>query len=585
MKRFCENAIQAKGIMDDAVRFVVDHQLKDRKTWKLYIEVFTSRVDSADERWRGEYFGKQMRGACYAYMYTQDEELYDILTWATEEILKTQDAYGRISTYAVDNEFCGWDMWCRKYVLTGLQHYYRICKDEGLKEKIVAACCKHLDYIADQIGTGKIEITSTSMWWGAVNSCTILEPTVELYKMTGCEKYLDFARYIISTGGSSDCNLIELALDGSLMPYQYPVTKAYEMMSFYEGLIAYYEVTKEQKYLDAARRFLDAVAQSDITIIGCAGCTHELFDNSAVMQTEYSEQIMQETCVTVTWIRIMARMYLLTGDAKYYDWIEQAGYYALYGSLNTEQCIQRELTTGVYLPAKTFDSYSPLYMNSRGRGIGGFLTFENGEYGGCCVAIGACGVSLMPLLAVVCDENSIYVNQQFSGTVTVKDQQGKDVLLDFENQAPLQDCCSITVQAECDLNIRIRKPGWCKEMLVNGSAVSDAPYYDAAGHYKAGEKIVFEWKRTLKTQQINGKIAFTYGELVLAADSAKTEKDIALPVHVSENPAYKVLKPEKGELVRIECQTDDGALLLTDYQSCGKNWTQENNVISVWLNM
>jgi hypothetical protein len=45
MKRFFENAIQAKGIMDDAVRFVIDHQLKDRKTWKLYIEVFTTRVD------------------------------------------------------------------------------------------------------------------------------------------------------------------------------------------------------------------------------------------------------------------------------------------------------------------------------------------------------------------------------------------------------------------------------------------------------------------------------------------------------------------------------------------------------------
>ena len=223
MKRFCENAIQAKGIMDDAVRFVINHQLMDRKTWKLYIDVFTSRVDSEDERWRGEYFGKQMRGACYAYMYTRNEDLYEILTWAAEEILKTQDALGRISTYTTDNEFCGWDMWCRKYALTGLQHYYRICKDERLKEKILAACCKHLGYIADKIGTGKIEITSTSMWWGAVNSCTILEPTVELYKMTGCEKYLDFAKYIISTGGSSDCNLVELALDGSLMPYQYPV--------------------------------------------------------------------------------------------------------------------------------------------------------------------------------------------------------------------------------------------------------------------------------------------------------------------------------------------------------------------------
>lgn len=585
MKRFCENAIRAKGIMDDAVRFVIDHQLKDRKTWKLYIDVFNSRVDSADERWRGEYFGKQMRGACYAYLYTRDEELYEILTWAAEEIIKTQDVYGRISTYTADHEFCGWDMWCRKYVLTGLQHYYRICKDAGLKERILAACCKHLDYIADKIGTGKIEITSTSMWWGAVNSCTILEPTVELYKMTGCERYLDFAKYIISTGGSSDCNLIELALEGSLMPYQYPVTKAYEMMSFYEGLIAYYEVTKEQKYLDVAKRFLEAVAQSDITIIGCAGCTHELFDNSAVKQTEYSENIMQETCVTVTWIRILTRMYLLTGDPMYYERIELAGYNALYGSLNTRQCQQKELVSGKYFPAKTFDSYSPLYMNSRGRGIGGFLTFANGEYGGCCVAIGACGVSLMPMLAVVCDEASNYVNQQFSGTVTVKDKYGKDILLEFENQSPVRDACSITVPEDCDLNIQIRKPNWCKSMQVNGKTVSGAEYYDASGHYKAGEKIVYEWERVLEKHELNDKIAFTYGEIVLAADSAKSNADIRLPVSVPDKLDYTVLEPEEGELVRIECQTNDGILLLTDYQSCGKNWTQENNVISVWLNM
>lgn len=582
MKRFFENAIQANGIMDDAVRFVIDHQLKDRKTWQLYIEVFTTRVDSADERWRGEYFGKQMRGACYAYMYTQDEELYQILTWAAEELLNTQDEYGRFSTYTVDHEFCGWDMWCRKYVLTGLQHYYRICKDEKLKEKILAACRKHLDYIADKIGTGKIEITTTSMWWGAVNSCTILEPTVELYKMTGCQKYLDFAKYIISTGGSSDCNLVELALDGSMMPYQYPVTKAYEMMSFYEGLIAYYEVTKEQKYLDAAQRFFDAVAASDITIIGCAGCTHELFDNSTVKQTEYSDLIMQETCVTVTWIRVMARMYLLTGEAKYYDRIEQAAYNALYGSLNTERCPQKELVSGQYFPAKTFDSYSPLYMNTRGRGIGGFLTFANGEYGGCCVAIGACGVSLMPLLAVLEDENSFYVNQQFSGTVTVKDKSGKDVLLVFDNQ---QDACSITVGSDCDLNLQIRKPRWCKAMTVNGEMVSCAEYGDASGHYKAGSQIVFEWKRTLVKHQINDKIAFTYGELVLAVDSAKTDADIEAPVHISGDLTYKLLEPKAGELVRLECKTEDGSLLLTDYQSCGKKWTEENSKISVWLNI
>lgn len=584
MMRFYENAIRANGLMDEAVWFVINHQLKDRKTWKLYIDVFSSHEDSADERWRGEYFGKQMRGACYAYMYTHDEELYDILTWAAESLIKTQDEYGRISTYTVDNEFCGWDMWCRKYALTGLQHYYRICKDEGLKKRILQACCKHIDYIADKIGTGKIDITSTSKWWGSVNSCTILEPTVELYRMTGCERYLEFARYIISTGGSSDCNLVELALDSSLMPYQYPVTKAYEMMSFYEGLIAYYEVTGERKYFDAAQKFFEAVAQSDMTIIGCAGCTHELFDHSVLKQTEYSEQIMQETCVSVTWIRIMARMYLLTGDVKYYDRIEKTGFNALYGSLNTKQCLQKELVSGELLPAKTFDSYSPLYMNARGRGIGGFLTFADGGYGGCCVAIGACGVSIMPLLAVVHDADSIYVNRQFNGSVTVKDQNGKDVLLEFESQKPLQDTCVITVQGECDLKLKLRNPSWCSSILVNGTAVSGGAYYDVSGHYQQGDRITFTWKRTLQKQELNGKIAFTYGETVLAADSAKSSRDIQAPVRVSDNPVYKVMQPEEGELVRIECETDDGNLLLTDYQSCGKNWTQKSNIISVWLN-
>lgn len=585
MKRFYGKAVQVSGIMDDAVRFVMAHQLKDRKTWKLYIDVFNSREDSADERWRGEYFGKQMRGACYAYVYTRDEELYDTLTWAAEEILKTQDGLGRISTYSVDNEFTGWDMWCRKYVLTGLQHYYHICKDQQLKEKILSACCKHLDYIADKIGADKTNITTTSKWWGAVNSCTILEPTVELYKMTGCDRYLDFAKYIISTGGSSDCNLVELALEGSLMPYEYPVTKAYEMMSFYEGLIAYYEATGEQKYFDAAKQFFEAVAKSDITIIGCAGCTHELFDHSAAMQTEYSEQIMQETCVTVTWIRVMTRMYLLTGDAKYYDHIEQAGYNALYGSLNTKQCMQKELVSGQYLAAKTFDSYSPLYMNTRGRGIGGFLTFANGEYGGCCVAIGACGVSLMPLLAVTQSKDEIFVNQQFNGCVEVTDKNGKTMVLKIEGGDPGQDSCVISIQGDCDLNLKLRNPGWCKQMLVNGKVSSGEAYVDASGHYRAGDKIVFEWKRVLEKHLLNDKIAFTYGALVLAADSAKTDVDIRLPVCVSEKPAYKVLEPEDGELIRIECETETGSLLLTDYQSCGKAWTGENNIISVWLNV
>lgn len=586
MKRLYENSIKTDGIMDKAVWFVVGNQLKDKKAWEAYIDVFSSHEDAEDDRWRGEYFGKQMRGACYAYIYTGDEELYNILTWASKRLMDTQDEWGRISTYTTEHEFFGWDIWCRKYALTGLQHYYRICKDDDLKEKILTVCCRHLDYIIDKIGTGKIEITSTSQWWGAVNACSILEPTVELYKMTGFERYLEFARYIISTGGSSDCNLIELALKDELMPYQYPVTKAYEIMSFFEGLVAYYEVTNEKKYFEAADKFYEAVAKSDITIIGCSGCTHELFDHSVVKQTEPSDNIMQETCVTVTWIRVMTRMYMHTGDTKYIDRIEQSGYNALYGSLNTKQCRQLELASKEYLEPKTFDSYSPLYMNTRGRGIGGYLKFANGEYGGCCVAIGACGISLMPLTAIAYDEEGIYINHQFRGSAVVKDTKGAEVTLEFDSDYPTTDICKIIIhcEEECNLNLKIRKPEWCDTMTVNGDAVQTDGYYELSGGFKDKDEIMFAWPATLKVQRLNDKVAFTYGAVTLAFDSAKSDKDIKAPVVVADEPAYKVLVPENDELVRIECDISDGKLLLTDYQSCGKDWLTEKNIITVWLN-
>lgn len=586
MKQLYTKSLKIDGIMNEAVYFVMDKQLKDKKMWRAYIDVFTNHDDSKDLWWRGEFFGKQMRGACYAYLYSQDEELYDILTWACRELLKTQDEYGRFSTYNIDAEFQGWDMWGRKYVLTGLQHYYQICRDEELKEAILGAEKKHLDYIISKIGPGKIDITTTSLWWGCVNSCTILEPTVELYKATKEQRYLEFAKYIISKGGSANCNLVELPMQGDLLPYEYPVTKAYEMMSFYEGLIAYYEATGEKKYLEVVKRFIEAVQQSDITLIGCAGCTDELFDHGAVTQTKHSDVVMQETCVTVTWMRVLVRLYLLTGEVKYIDRIEISSYNALYGSLNTKQCKHYDRWSKEYLDPKCFDSYSPLYMNTRGRWIGGISRFTNGEYTGCCVAIGACGISLVPLTSIVTMEDYTYINHMFTGEACIKDASGKDVQLTFTSKYPQDGVCKIKIQCEGEshLKFKIRRPAWCETMLLNGKEALAEGYQEVSGDFQDGDEITFEWKLSLKIHRLNEKVAFTYGGITLACDSAKSDRDLAKPVVVGDEPTYRIILPAEDELVRMECETKDGTILLTDYQSCGKEWTGEKNMITVWLN-
>lgn len=583
-KGITSGKIKANGIMDDAVNFVAAKQLKRRASWQKAVEVYGTREDS-DGFWRGEYFGKQMRGAALVCEYTQDEELYAILTDTVKDMLTKQDEYGRFSSYTVDREFHGWDMWCRKYVLVGMIYYLRICKDESLKVTIIEACKKHLDYIISKIGSeeGKMEITATSSWWGCVNSCTILEPTVEIYKRTGEKKYLDFAEYIISLGGCSDCNLVELALNSDLYPYQYPVTKAYEMMSFYEGLLAYYEVTGEKKYFTAIDRFLDLVEKSDVTIIGCSGCTHELFDNSSIMQTEYHENIMQETCVTVTWMRVNRRLFELTGDAKYMNRFEISGYNALYGSLNTEMNKQLCMETQEYVEAGAFDSYSPLYMNTRGRGIGGYRTFASGGYNGCCLAIGACGIALMPLSAVMQNEEKVFVNLLFNGEVSVKDKDGKEVKLCGQSNYPANGYGKITVKDDCNLALYIRNPKWCEKMAVNGEVVS-GDYFVIDKQFTAGESIEVDMEMSVKTHLLNGKVAFTYGPLTLASDEQKCARELKKPVVLDNGFVCKAVAAEEGEIVRFACDLGEEILVLADYQSCGKKWLSDKPYMTVWFN-
>ena len=126
---FTGKSLKISGVTDEYVKFVTESQLMNRGRWKKLVQPFKTREDG-DGFWRGEFFGKELRGASLMYSYSRNEELYEALTEAVEDILSSQDELGRICTYSVETEFNGWDLWCRKYVMTGLQHYYRICKDE-----------------------------------------------------------------------------------------------------------------------------------------------------------------------------------------------------------------------------------------------------------------------------------------------------------------------------------------------------------------------------------------------------------------------------------------------------------------------
>lgn len=613
---FAEGNFAYNGIVDEMIRLAEDKQLVNRALWQLVAGQFADDADDEDGGWRGEYWGKLMRGACMVYKYTNSEELYDTLTYAVKALLENQDELGRICTYSVEKEFNGWDMWSRKYVLLGLLHFYEICNDEAFKAEILEAAEVHLDYIISKIGQGegKTEITHTSESWQGINSSSILEPVMRMYNVTDKKEYLDFAAYIIGTGAAAECNIFELALKNEIPPYQYPVVKAYEMMSCFEGLLEYYRVTKEEKWKIAVENFAKSVIDTEITIIGSAGCRHECFNNSVLMQT-YTKYngLMLETCVTVTWMKLCFQLLRLTGQSIYAEQIENAAYNALYGSVNTEGRSCTEKTTfdredfrPVYQAytakygVQLFDSYSPIRAGIRGRAVGGFRPMNNGQdYCGCCIAIGAAGLALVPQASMSLMKDGISVNMYIDGTADMC-VDGTDVQLCVSTKYPVCGNVEIEVNPQYDkeFEIRLRIPSFSVNtaVKVNGVTMSEVEageYFAIKRVWKSGDKIelALDMNPRLAQGMPNSEdaesekhIAVLYGPLVLARDARIG--DVGEAVRVTDKNL--IVKPKENGMVKAMCAFDvniDGTeFTMIDYASSGKTWDDES-ITEVWMKM
>ncbi len=555
------------------VDFVTQTQILNRAMWKNFIEVFKDKTDNEDLRWRGEYFGKTMRGACLLYQFNRSKEIYDILKETVIDLLSTQDELGRISTYKVDNEFKSWDIWCRKYVLVGLLHFYDVEEDPIFNNQILLAACKHVDYLIDKIGNkpDQKRITDTSDFWLGVNSSSILEPVTVLYKKTNDKKYLDFATYIVNEGGIKDGNLIEMVKSRKYKPSEYPEQKAYETMSFFEGIYEYSKIIHDKDLLNTSLLFFEDVNKNEISIIGNAGTNEECFSDTVINQLTKQSKFMQETCVVVTWMRICAKLFLDTGDIKYYERFIKAGLNCFYGSLNYQNQKGYEYYLKVETEPLPFDSYSPLLFNRRGLSTGGLNFFKDGSSYGCCACIGAAGAGLLANLSITEDDKFVYINEYFNGQM-VSETTSITINGDYFNTG------IVNLDIQTNKRIKIRIPEWSKRTIINGKEINET------GYHLLGDESSFEIKFDLgiKVHYLEDCVALTYGDITLGFDDESNPNIDLESVRFSEIKDMKVSNNKTGDFVTLEGRINDKKIIVKDYASLGKHWNN-NSVLTAWF--
>ena len=95
------------GFEDKMINLIMKEQLLKPELWELFANQFKiGNVDDANYGWKGEFWGKMMRGACITYKYCRSPELYSILENTVNEILSAQDStYAFLSSSSQDKIF------------------------------------------------------------------------------------------------------------------------------------------------------------------------------------------------------------------------------------------------------------------------------------------------------------------------------------------------------------------------------------------------------------------------------------------------------------------------------------------------
>ena len=597
--------VQLKGYLGERLGRMIERHVADTD-----VDYITAPFLEKVERrfwWQSEFWGKYMHSAVPYLKYTRSARIRENLERSVRRMVSSQEKCGYIGNYP-DELRCGegWDVWGMKYTMMGLLHYYdyfSTLEDGQSRERAreaLGSCSRLCDYIIGEIGPGGRrgrELWQTGNWSGYASS-SILEPVVWLYKRTNDKKYLDFATYIVKgmTEPKNGPRLLDMALKGVSVAdrndpgynmngeWSYVCkkgrSKAYEMMSCYQGFLEYYEVTGRKDLFDAAVKTAEDIIKEEVNLAGGCASSEAWFHGAKKQHLPYER--LQETCVTTTWMRFCEKLLELTGDTKWADQIERTFYNAYLAAMKPD--------------GSKFAGYTPL---SGSRWHGQHHCYMHTD---CCTANGPRGFLcfLNELFRTKRDEVmfNFYSSAMVRGTLA----DGRKVAFDMYSLYPRTNKARIMSHTESaePIPVKLRIPAWSEKTVVklNDMELPGAvpgSYFTINREWKLGDVVDIEFDMPVRAHVIGSNVAFTRGPVLLARESRFGDGDMTEPFrrHDIEDGKFT----ESFRAVRTPCdgiwmafaatlpigihhENPEAALPMSvgfcDYASAGNRWERDN---------
>ena len=390
--------------------------------------------------WLGEHVGKFLFSASNTYKYTNDARIKKLADDIVRQYIACQLPDGYLGTYLPKDYWTEWDVWAHKYAIIGLLNYYSVTGDQ----KALNAAKKAGDLICNTFGDapGKRDLM-TAGWHVGLAPGSILEPMADLYRFSGDKKYLNFCEYILRAFEHSNGPRIISGLEKYGQVTKVGNGKAYEMLSCFLGILKYYKITGDIRYLKPLERAWKDICANRLYITGTSS-VDEHFQEDGIMPAE-NKNSMGEGCVTTTWMQFNLQLLQITGDHKYSDEIERTVYNHLFAAENPQTgCVSYYTALQGVKPYKCDQGFS------------------------CCLSSIPRGISLIPDV-VWGKVNGIFsIMMVESGVVTdtiIADNHSTVALtIESSTKFPLEGSVKykITPSATNKFGLNFRVPGWAK---------------------------------------------------------------------------------------------------------------------------
>jgi uncharacterized protein len=512
-----------------------------------------------------------------------------LTTWFTIDPANPPASWVKPSTHRWENEISSHELYNSGHLFEAAAAHYLATG----KRNFLDIALRNADLLAENFGPGKKY---------TVPGHQIVETgLIKLYRITKDRKYFDLAKFFLDERGDS----INHQLYGAYNQDHLPVTKQEEVVGHaVRGVYMYAAMTDiaaikgDTAYKRAVDELWENMVNKKLYITGGIGARHEgesFGENYELPNlTAYGE-----TCAAIGSVYWNQRLFLMTGDIKYYDLIERTLYNGLISGISTDG-------TRFFYP-------NPLESDGKYTFNMGSCTRQGWFDCSCCPTNLIRFIPSIPGLIYASEHDNLYVNLYMANKATI---EIKSTALTLIQKTRYPDDGDISLEVNpantATFTLYLRIPYWIRKQAVPGdlySYLKDEPVdFQLTINGKSEKpviengyiKISREWskrdeiqlnfpmqvKRIIANEQVvddHDKVALEYGPLVYCAEEIDNGKQLdAFTVGDSMKTEVEYRNDLLGGINRIKVSTgkENGSLILLPYYL----WSNRGiGKMKVWL--